>query len=90
MEQNKKAKKIEEARHLAIATSMRAVGLIIFWLILFNLLGVFSSESPFSAGEKLGYSLAVLVPTVLVVLILWVRYLSIRNALSDDDDEQKD
>jgi len=88
MEQNKKLKKIEDARHLAIVTSMRALGVIIFWLIMLNLLGFFSSESSFSTIEKLGCSLAVLVPTVVAMLIIWVRYWSIRNALSDD--EQKD
>lgn len=88
MEQNKKLKKIEDARHLAIVTSMRALGVIIFWLIMLNFLGFFSSESSFSTIEKFGCSLAVLVPTVVAMLIIWVRYWSIRNALSDD--EQKD
>jgi len=88
--ENKKLKKIEEARRLAITTSLRALGVIIFWFVFFNLLGIFSRESPFSVNEKLGYSLAVLVPSVVAMLIIWVRYLSIRNVLLDVDDEQKD
>ena len=88
MSENKKIKKLNDARGYARTISLAALGMALFWFIVYAILGIFSSNSPFSEAEKIVYALIVLVPTALAAFLSWFRYWIIRDALSDDD--QKD
>ena len=80
-------KKLEDelkySRGLAKYITIWASILVIFLFIVFFALGIFSSESAFSSGQKMGYALAVLVPTTIAMLIAWLKFFIIKGLLKD-------
>ena len=80
-------KKLEDelkySRGLAKDITIWASILMIFLFIVFFALGIFSSESVFSSGQKMGYALAVLVPTTIAMLIAWLKFFIIKGLLKD-------